>query len=298
MADWDLIEDRVLSGKGVLRIPTDVRKGRAYTLISDVVRLPSSPYLNLNWNPPRGRYGNLVFLRNGYVTADRTIDFKKQSYDGIPDISGQNLLAIKCVYAGILQTFVNLGIALNVVPVSVENSIADYESLSLSWDEVYLLAYSDTAIQLRLYRVGYDVCDDANNDTVMPLMPELPVPEIPPGQSIEGLSPPYDPATSDNGNSVPYPGDTVPVPVKPCWALVGYGASSNNSPGIDLQIGSGAYPRWIRANTVVVSRFLISSGYYAGCYGKRFIIDGVAEEGFGAGLTAALDPNNPSCPAQ
>lgn len=296
MAVWELIQDRRVSGKGLLQVPTDVRKGRLYVLFVDVMRDPRSRYVNNNWNPPLGRYGTLVFLRNKYVVNHAAVEFEHQCYDGVSDISGQNLLAIKCVYSGLLETFVNLGNALSINPVAVVNTIRDYESLALAWDEVAVVAYADTALQLRLYRVSYDVCPTDEVDTLIATIPVPPVAKVPPGQAIVNLSVPYNRDNNDNGASVPYPGDSVPPPIKPCWSVVGRGASTANTPGTDLVPSGPTYPSWIRANTLTVDRALIVGGYYNGCYGRFLNVDGVRQSSFGASIVIALDPTNPQCP--
>jgi len=229
MAEYELIQDRLISGKGILQIPTDVRKNRTYILYSDVVRLPLQQYLNKNWNPPRSRFGVLVFLRNGYVINTQSIEFQRQSYDGINDISGQTLLAVKCAYAGILQTFVNLSLALaqtpgsvGLTPIYVENTIEDYQNLRMSWNEVRLQCYADTAINLRLYALRYDVCDDDYDADIPPSEPEpLPYEPFAPGTPIEGISKPYDEVTSDDGNTVPFGEDVFPAPPTEGWCVKG-----------------------------------------------------------------------------
>lgn len=301
--EWELIEDRFISGSGVLKVPVDATRNRMYILYSDVVRDAKNKYLNLEWNPKRSRYGNIVFLRKNYVVGAYPVEYPRQCFDGINDISGQTLEALKCSYAGLLESIYNLAVALSGTPggiglnaTTIDNSIADFTFLRLSWDELRVKCYADTALQLRLYRLRYDGCIDAITADIDAPIPDPPKEKIPSGQSIGGFSPPYVAETQDDGNSILYPGDTVPPRLKPCWALVGYSANSNNVPGTDVQSSGTVYPSWIRADTVTVSRFLIPDGFYAGCYGFTFVIDGVTQPGFGANLSASPDPNNPNCP--
>lgn len=213
MAEIELIQDRLISGKGVLRVPTDVVKNRFYVLYTDLVRPPNNKYVNLNYNPPRSQYAWLTFFRNGYLLDEKSIAFPKQVFDGVNDICGQTLLALKCSYAGTLQTFVNLGLALGLPPISVINTIADYQNLRLAWDEIRIVCYADTAIQCRLYRLKYDVCDADLDDDFPPPPPDPPVPPVPPTTPLDNISPAYD-QDVDDGNTVPFPTDTnVPPPV-------------------------------------------------------------------------------------
>jgi len=106
---------RVISGKGLVRLDLDApawKRGKVLTTYATVVREPFNQYLNFNYNPPRSRYAQLVFLRNGYVQFIRNLEFKYQMWDDTPDMSAQSMYAIQCAYAGILQTFFNLGNAL------------------------------------------------------------------------------------------------------------------------------------------------------------------------------------------
>jgi len=211
--DWEVAEQRTISGKGVLKVPDAQKKIRCYVLFCTVIRDPKNKYLSKDWNPDRSRYGNLVFLRQDYVVDSRPIEFEQQCFDGINDISGQTLIALKCAYAGILITFANLGNALGVPPISAENKISLYENLRNSWDEVRLKCYADTAIKLKLMTLKYDACDPQADRDKPPPPPPPPSPKIPPGDPVPN-SDPYDPNTGDNGNSNPYPGDDPEEPTQ------------------------------------------------------------------------------------
>lgn len=233
MAEWETIQERLISGKGVLKVPSDVKKNRAYVLFATVVRQPKNKYLNFNWNPARSRYGNLVFLREDYVIATLPLEFSKQVFDGVNDVSGQTLIAVKCAYEGILQTFVNLSIGLagtpggiGLAPISYVDQIKDYENLRLAWDEIRLQCYADTAISLRLDRLVYDTCD-ADKDKDKPPPPPPPSSDpVPPGTPIE-VDPPYDFDTNDDGNTDPFPDDAT----NPCAGVGVWRLDYNSTPG-------------------------------------------------------------------
>lgn len=214
MATPELVQERFISGRGVLKVPSDGKKNRYTVLYLDVIRQPVNKFANLNWNPSRGRYAQLVFLRAGYVVDTRAMEFPREAYDGVSDIAGQALIAVKCAYAGILQTFFNLGNALSLPSISVTNLIEEYENLRLGWDEVRVVCYADTAIQARLYRTPYDTCNPDYDDQQEPPPPPPPVPQIPPGTPIENISDPYE-GEDDDGNTVPFPDDEFPPPPIP-----------------------------------------------------------------------------------
>lgn len=221
MADYQLIQERTISGTGVLRTPSDITKRRHVVLYASVLRPPRSPYLNYNYNPPRSRYGFLTFLRNGYVVDTTAMEFKRQSYDTITDITSQNLIAIKCMYDGILTTFTNFAIGLQLIPISVVDLIKDYEYLDLAWDEVRFVCYADTAVILRLYSIAHDSCKNSADSPKKPPVPPEPPSELPPGTPIDYVDPPY--ADGDDQTSF-YPGDSdiPPSLTPPGEACVGY----------------------------------------------------------------------------
>lgn len=219
MADPELIQERLISGRGVLKVPSDVKKNRYTVLYLDVIRQPVNKYANLNWNPARGRYAQLVFLRKDYVIGTRAMEFPREAYDGVADIAGQTLIAVKCAYAGILQTFTNFANALSLPVISVTNLIEEYENLRLGWDEVRIICYADTAIQARLYKIPYDVCNPDYDDQQEPPPPPPPRPPVPPGTPIADISDPYE-GDNDGGDTVPFPGDDFPPPPIPDCTVV------------------------------------------------------------------------------
>lgn len=212
MADFELIQQRRISGKGLIRIPSDVRKNRLLILYADVIRRPKNESLNFNYSPARSRYATITFHRNDYVINSSTLDYLRQSYDGINDITGQNLIAIKCMYDGLLQSYVNLGVALGATPVGVTDLIKDYEYLNLSWTEARIVCYADTAIEFKLYRLIHDTCDSDKDKDKRPPPPPPPPPSVPPGTPIADLDPPYEEPDNPDDFTEPYPEDEFPPP--------------------------------------------------------------------------------------
>lgn len=211
MAEPELLEERLISGKGVLKMPADMAKVRTLTLYADLVRPPSNAYKNVNWNPARARFGTITFLRKEYVIADIAIEYERQAFDGINDICGQTLLALKCALQATNQNFEFLAAGLGIDTVVSTNSIKDYENLRLSWDEARIVCYADTSLQLRLYGTKYDVCNEDYNRDQPPPPPTPPKPRVPSKTPIKNLSQPYDKNTNDNNNTEPYQ-DDEPLP--------------------------------------------------------------------------------------
>lgn len=213
--EWELIQTRTVSGKGVLKLPEDKKKIRAYILYSNVVRFPVNKYVNKNWNPSRSRYAQLSFLYQGYVIDTHSVEFDGQAYSGINDISGQTLIAVKCAYAGMLESISKLSaiiiaadpvlLAAGTQVVSITDLIKDYENLRLSWDEIRIQCYADTALQFKLYSLKYGTCDPEKDKDKPPPPPPPPPPKTPPGQPLT-VSDPYT-SNNDDTNTEPYPLD-------------------------------------------------------------------------------------------
>lgn len=220
MPELELVEERLISGKGVLRVPSAARKARYWIMYADVIRLPTNEYRELNWNPYQSLYARMAYRRDGYVQTYDYLRYTREQRTYINDITGQNLRAIKCAYEGILQSFFNLGNALALPSISITNLIKDYKSLALSWDEILFNCYSNTALQIRFFKLDYDVCNEENDDSDDPPPPPPPLPQVPPGTPIGSISPPYDEGDNDNGNTEPFEGDESepppPPPPEPC----------------------------------------------------------------------------------
>lgn len=213
------LETRLISGKGVVKIPQntkDYTQAKIVTVYATVVRRATSEYLNFAYNPPRSRYCTLNFMRKGYVIMSASMEYSFQSWDFYPEISAQTLYAVECAYQGILQTFVNLGNALSLVPISVTNNIEDWVHTNLLFDEIKVVCYADTAVQISVRSNKYDLCpDQENKDPDDPPPPPLNPPVYDPGTPLNVgdniISPPYD-GENDFGDTIPHPIDEPPPP--------------------------------------------------------------------------------------
>jgi len=178
------------------------------------------------------------FLRGNYVIFTQQIKYAAQAFEFNPDISAQTLIALKCHFDGVNQSFVNQNVALGLTVTSVENPIEDYTVLPLSWDTVKVVCYGSSAIRLRIYGIEYDTC---NADYTSP-MPIGEIPEPEPGivamdeplSGDYGVSPPYDAETDDGGDTLPYGDDEPPPPEgegDPCQLLDIVWRGAINEPG-------------------------------------------------------------------
>lgn len=257
MAEYVQEQDRLISGKGQLKIVADPVKFRHAYVLLDVIRPPTNLYLNYNYNPPRSRYATLTFRRQGYVVDTCSMEFERERVDIVNDITGQNLIAIKCAYDGILQTFVNLSIALantpggvGLQPITKVDAIKDYEYLTLAWDEILIKCYADTALQVRLFTLLHDTCDPEKDKGKEPPPPPPPLPKLPAGTPIGNISPPYDDPDTDD-ETEPNPLDEI-APT-PGILRVTYEVGANGSvPGgdpvtVDIPVPDSIYTPELRA---------------------------------------------------
>lgn len=185
------IEERTISGTGVLRIPTENLNERIYTLYAQVIRKPKSPYLNFKSNPPEGFFGRITCVKNDTVYQHFDHVFPMQAWNFTPDITSQVLVAVQCQYAGILQTFVNLGAALGLNPYVVGNTIEDFKALGIGFNEIRVVCYANTAIKLTLKAKAFDICNSNQLEPEEPPAPPPPPNEVPSDTAIE-IDEPYE----------------------------------------------------------------------------------------------------------
>lgn len=203
MAEFEKIEERFISGKGILKIPEAKRKMRYYVLYADMIRLATNYYANFKWNPGRGLLARLHFRRNSYTLRMEEMVTNRQAWDFVNDPPGQTMIAVKCAYEGTLQSIANFVAATGLTVVQVTDLIKDYENLSTIWDEVLVSCESNYAIQLRLYGMPYDTCKPEKDKSKRPTPPPSPFPAVPPGTTIGDISPPYFPPNNDGGLTKP-----------------------------------------------------------------------------------------------
>lgn len=212
------LETRIISGKGLLKIPAsdDLNKAKRITLFCDVIRLPFNGYYNTAYNPPKGRYATINLFKGDYLVQELIVEYPARQWDFYPDPAAQTLYAVKCSYAGILQTFFNLGNALSLPSISVTNNIEDWFHTDYWWDTAKVVCYSDSALRLVVESEPFLLCpDDEEASKQPPPPPPEPPTDVPPGTTLgEGNYPVSDPyeGADDNGDTQPYPGDEYYVP--------------------------------------------------------------------------------------
>lgn len=166
---------RRVSGKGLLIIPEENRKWKQLWLTVVEVRPPQNQYKNFEWNAEESLYGRVQWTGKNGIMQTYLCKYPLQTWEIWNNQAGQNLLAQKCVYDGILDTFVNLGNALNLLPIIRENDIENWKIQLCPVESILWNSYSTGAVELILTGENYEFCNAA--DVQAYDLFEVPVPE-------------------------------------------------------------------------------------------------------------------------
>lgn len=300
-----ITETRLIYTSGVYVLSDAMRACRLITIYSDLLRFPKfTVYANEKSNPPYYFLGYYTVWQGDYVESRRALEFTEQavfSYDN-PVLQLSNLVVASATnVTNVIQAFAAQStppvaiVFIEQPPFSVEG--CPYTRLKFKMPEGTRIQITAVGIPLEAYEgsqsaspVIRDVTDD--------------VPRYPLDRDRS-----EDPARSP-GYTDDLPGDTAiatsddpdlgyvppPSPLKPCWYVVGYGATSDNTSGSHLVSNGTGYPSWVRGNVLSVETRLIVDGYYNGCYGDYLIVDGVTMYSFSAAYAITSDDDNPNCP--
>lgn len=211
MAEYLTIQERVVSGRGVLKFEALAQtKYRRFLLYYDVIRFPSNRSINRNYNPSKSFYGTCVFLKDNYVVFERKIEYPAGVFEFTPDIAGQSLIGLICATDLMLAATDTIAVAVQTTTSNLQNTLKEYKSLAVVWDTMKVVCYGEAGIRFRLRGVKYDTCDEAYDDSKDDDDPPSPEPgKVPTPEPLvddNGVSPAYD-AGDDGGDTAPYPGD-------------------------------------------------------------------------------------------
>lgn len=178
------IDERIISGTGLLRLPPSESAVRYYSVLVDVIRLPRTRFPSFKYSPPRQRYATMVIVRNGYVVGEEPIDYLNRRFDFLTNEPGQVLLALKCSHGQVLQQLSGGG----TPAVSVIDS---FSNLNMIWSELRFVCQEFTALKVSLYQEVYDQCSDTYREKSPPPPPPPPAPDSN-NTPIADISPPYE----------------------------------------------------------------------------------------------------------
>lgn len=201
MTSYILSKSKTLSGKGtIISEESSRQKSRVWVLNCRVLRRPTSEYLNFKYAPPKGNYGNLIFSRNDNVIDHKAIEFPLQTFIFYAGNDGEIMRQIACVNQEILKSISNLGEALGLTVVSIENETKDWQSVEHFWDKCQYVAFSNTAMLFELHTLAYDKCAELDDEEPTPPPPPPPPSNdpapVPPGTPVV-VTPPEETDTPD-----------------------------------------------------------------------------------------------------
>jgi len=195
---------RTISGKGIIRIPSEFLQAREIFLYAQVLRENSTVYRNENVNPSESFFANITFCKDDFVLQRYSMDYDNQMWEVYSSQSSQNLLALICALDNVLDSFVSFALALGFV-YTRNNSITDFPYASFTPNTIRFKCYGSTAIILTLDGNELTRCDEGDGSPSPPPPPPPPVTKVPPGTPVD-VTPAYD-GDNDNGDTVPNPID-------------------------------------------------------------------------------------------
>jgi len=207
--------ERIISGRGLIRIPEEFRKARNIILYVDLVRPARNLYQNYEWSPNKSFYAHVTFCLGQYVLQSFDVNFERQAIPISLLQPSQNLLSLICATSGIIAQTGLLASALGFsIPSS--NPIKNHPYETFQCDEIRFDCYSTTALRLLLKASEFTKCDEDDGSSPPPPPPPAPPPRFPADATLP-VSPPYD-DDDDDGSTVPAPGDVFDEfpPVEAC----------------------------------------------------------------------------------
>lgn len=199
------IEDRLISGLGILQIPTDP-KWRYFRIYVNVVRDPSPDYRNNKWNPNRGEFAKMTWVSQEYVYKEHVLNYEKEVFE-LPaeECAGFVTSPLSCLFQAVFAYLevITVLVGGTVIPPDIP---VPFEAVQLLPTQIQFACRDGCALQVVLQGVEQDVaCPEGEPSPKEGDKPPNELPKVPPGESI-GVSPPYDPP-NDDGNTEPFPGD-------------------------------------------------------------------------------------------
>jgi hypothetical protein len=208
-------QERIISGRGTIRLNDDFKECKRILLYASVVRKPKSEYNNTQWSPDKGFYANLTFIFKDYVGLQYAMNFDQQFWT-VHDNNAQQLGAsLVCALENILDSFVQYAISQGI-PYTKNNSIKGFAYSAFVYEAIRFRCYGGCALSLRLVGEKTEKCDENDAPSDYPPPPPPPTqPDVPPGTPID-VSPPYTPNTDDGGATIPDIDDSDQIPEPTC----------------------------------------------------------------------------------
>lgn len=206
-------QERVISGRGLIKLDDRFRECKRIILYADVIRRPSSEYLNVTWNPDKGFFANAVFCLREYAGASYPMHYSQQMFTVHENDSQQLGASLVCALDNVLDSFVQYAIAQGI-PYTKNNSITSHKYSAFVYDTFRFVCYGGCAISLRMVGELVEKCKPGDAPSDYPPPPPPPSREpVPPGVPVV-VDKPYEDENPGSLDTVPDPIDRDPPPVE------------------------------------------------------------------------------------
>lgn len=211
-----LIEKRIISGKGILKVPPD-KKYRAFWVHTQLLRDPNVNFSSSKFNPDKSEYSKVCVLRDGRVIDEFAVTYELTTkfYGGEPTAYIASFLV--CALAEIRTYLDYICIVNGKPPLPTDPTRRLYCEPILAFPDTLNFSCRDSSLlQISLWGIELDI--DCTDSTPTPKLPpiEPKIPKISSGISAE-VSSPYIPV-DDNGDTQPSTIDTQ-APFNPCLGV-------------------------------------------------------------------------------
>jgi len=203
----ELVEIRVISGRGLLKIPEESKKARRLWLYVDLLRLPDPNYINAKYPREKGNYANILWLESGYVCKEETMTYSAQRWDWEPAGDMQGLYTKQCIARVATRNLKTVAEALGAFVILSPDE--DVTPLQQDYDSIVFECRDGCGISARLYSQMPDLCPDQEESSTPPPNPDPPPqPPVAPGVPLDGndgnaeVDDPYE-EPDDGGDTVP-----------------------------------------------------------------------------------------------
>lgn len=208
--NFELLEDRLISGLGVIKIPEEDIY-RYFRLWIDLVRSPDPDFFNGKWNPSRSEYAKVTWMAGEYVYKEDVIKYTRTVLDYSPQEPGAFLAPYLACSQESLSENICAILAGGGWGQCIPGDNIYVEPIRFPVDFLRFSCREESAFQLRLYGLKFDVeCAAGTPSPKRQDEPPAPLPDVPSQDAIEVSAPYSEP--NDDGNTIPYSGDVTPPP--------------------------------------------------------------------------------------
>lgn len=218
-------ETRKIEKYGILKFLPEDRGAQNLIVLSDVIQLPYSEYLNTKSNPFKGHYGYACFMYKEYVRAIVDIQFRRQV---IFEHQGYVVQLAHQEYCNSKEIATQVGSLWNPTP--VEYPILNFDEIRFKLEEGVIISVLKSSIPMKTCdSQGIVQPDLSPPSSYQPPAPQPAPPKDTPEEQKIPLSSPYE-GTDDDGNTyvrdIPVPPYTNPDSIGPNGGI----ATRNTTP--------------------------------------------------------------------